>query len=279
MKRSTMRTLRLFPATLALLAAAAFAPAPAFAQDDDDDWVERCRRWNRDSDREVHCEERETRLRPRGELHVDGRQNGGISVKAWDRDEILVRIQIQSTAQTLAAARAQAGDIEVRTGGAEIYAEGPEHSRRAHWSVSYEIFVPAETDLELRTTNGPISLRGTEGEVEATALNGPITVTGGGGHIRGRAQNGPVTARLEGSRWYGAGLDLETTNGPATLVVPAGYNAELETGTVNGPMSLDFPLTVTVQGRVTRRIRTELGRGGAPIRVVTTNGPVTLRRQ
>jgi DUF4097 and DUF4098 domain-containing protein YvlB len=274
-----MRTFRPMPAALALLAAAALASSSSVAaQDDDGDWVERCRRWNRDSDREVHCEVRETRLRARGALNVDGRTNGGIAVKAWDRDEVLVRAQIQANARSMDRAREIAREVEVHTGGSQIHAEGPETTRGASWSVSYEIFVPRRTDLELRTTNGPILLRDIVGDVEARAVNGPVTVEGGGGHIRGRAQNGPVTARLRGSGWEGEGLDLESTNGPATLFIPEHYNADLETGTMNGPMSVDFPMTVTVQGRITRRIRTELGRGGAPVRVVTTNGPVMVRR-
>jgi hypothetical protein len=43
-------------------------------------------------------------------------------------------------------------------------------------------------------------------------------------------------------------------------------------------MSIDFPLQVTIQGRVGRTLRTTLGDGGPPIRVTTRNGPLTLRR-
>ena len=44
-------------------------------------------------------------------------------------------------------------------------------------------------------------------------------------------------------------------------------------------MSVDFPLTVTVQGRLTQRINATLGQGGAPVRVVTTNGPLVIKRR
>ncbi len=74
------------------------------------------------------------------------------------------------------------------------------------------------------------------------------------------------------------GLDAETTNGPVNLAIPESYSARLEFGTVNGPMSVGFPVTVTIQGRVGRRITTTLGAGGAPVRAVTTNGPVEIRR-
>jgi hypothetical protein len=42
-------------------------------------------------------------------------------------------------------------------------------------------------------------------------------------------------------------------------------------------MSVDFP--VTVSGRIDRRLRTQLGQGGATIRVMTTNGGVTISRR
>ncbi|HEX8695790.1 MAG TPA: DUF4097 family beta strand repeat-containing protein [Longimicrobium sp.] len=265
---------RIARAALPLAAALSLFALPAHAQDDSD-FVSRCYRNNRDNDREVFCEERETRLGARDELRVDGRQNGGVSIRAWDGRDILVRAQIQTHAETRDEARDIARQVRVSTGG-EIYAEGPDVGRRRHWSVSYVIFVPRRIDLEVETNNGPLSVTGVSGDMELRAHNGPLALRGVGGDVHARTTNGPLHVSLEGSRWSGEGLDAETTNGPVTLTIPAGYSAELETGTVNGPMNIDFP--VTVQGRLNRRINTTLGRGGPPIRVITTNGPVTVRR-
>lgn len=251
------------------------APFSAHAQQGGDDWVERCRRWNGNSDREVHCEVRETRLRADGSLSVDGLENGGVSVRAWDGADVLVRAKIQTQAPTAAEARELARGIAVRTGGETISASGPEAGRRRSWSVSYEIFVPRRTDLRLRANNGPIDVRGVSGRMALEAQNGPLTLHEVSGDVRGRTTNGPLTVTLAGASWSGQGLDVETTNGPVTLMIPERYSARLETGTVNGPMNIDFP--VTVQGRITQRIKTDLGRGGAPVRAVTTNGPVTVR--
>ena len=113
------------------------------------------------------------------------------------------------------------------------------------------------------------------GAMHLEARNGPVSLRGVGGDVHARTANGPVRVVLEGASWSGAGLDADTRNGPITLEVPNGYSASLETGTVNGPMNFQIP--VTVRGRISRRIQTELGRGGAPIRVVTTNGPVIVR--
>jgi hypothetical protein len=109
--------------------------------------------------------------------------------------------------------------------------------------------------------------------------NGPLALREVGGDVYARAQNGPLSVSLTGDGWQGAGLDAETRNGPVTLSLPEGFNAQLEAGTQNGPFSSDIPLSVTLQGRLRRGpIATTLGSGGAPIRVITTNGPMVIRR-
>jgi hypothetical protein len=114
--------------------------------------------------------------------------------------------------------------------------------------------------------------------MDLSTHNGPLSLVGVGGNVRARAQNGPLLVKLAGARWDGAGLDAETMNGPAVLKIPEGYNAKLDFGTVNGPMDVGFPLMVTINGRVTDRISTTLGTGGPLVRVVTTNGPMSVRR-
>jgi hypothetical protein len=79
---------------------------------------------------------------------------------------------------------------------------------------------------------------------------------------------------LTGSRWQGGGLDAETTNGPVQLSIPEGYSAKLTTGTENGPVAGAF-VGVSLGGR-RRHVSMVIGSGGAPVRVVTTNGPVVV---
>ena len=138
--------------------------------------------------------------------------------------------------------------------------------------------VPRHSDLTLSTQNGPLSVEDVAGRMDIQTQNGPLSLSGVGGDVHASAQNGPLTIDLQGTRWEGTGLDAETQNGPADLRIPDNYNAKIEFGTVNGPMDVGFPLTVTISGRVKDRINTTLGNGGPPIRVVTTNGPMTVRR-
>jgi hypothetical protein len=271
-----MRTLRLLALALPVLAAPLFA-SPSAAQDRDDrDWVAQCYRNHGSDRRAIFCEEREVSLPATSRLSVDGRQNGGVSVRAWDGNGIQVRERIQTWSGTRDDARELAARIRVHTAGGEIYADGPASHDRDGYSVSYEILVPRRTDLSVETVNGPIAVNGVSGRIQLSAQNGPLALRDLAGDVHARAQNGPLSVSLSGTRWSGEGLDAETTNGPVTLSVPEGYRATLTTGTVNGPMNLDIP--VTVHGRFPRQFTTELGGGGTAIRVGTTNGPVVVRQ-
>jgi len=251
--------------------------APAAQERSADDWLRRCRDWG-DDDRARHCEVRDLRpQRTDGRLSVDGRTNGGVWVSGWDRNEVLVRAKIQTWAETEAEARRLASAIRIRTDGGRIEAEEAETGRRSGWSVSYDVYVPRRTDLDLRTHNGGISVEGINGRVDVEALNGGVSIREVQGEVRGGTTNGGVTLALNGDRWIGQGVDLETTNGGVTIIVPERYSARLETGTVNGGMNVDFP--ITIQGMVGRRLSTTLGSGGPLIRVRTTNGGIHLRRR
>ncbi len=72
-----------------------FTGVAAFAQRDKDRSLT-CRENNWYNDRLVsNCEIREQTLAPSGgAIAIDGRQNGGISVKGWDQNQILVRARV-----------------------------------------------------------------------------------------------------------------------------------------------------------------------------------------
>ena len=237
-----------------------------------------CRNYNdRDDDYYQHCEVRDSTLPP-GPLNVDAGQNGGVSVEAWDRNEIRVRAIVRGSARDEARAKSIASQVQVQSGGGRVYATGPDLERREWWSVSYRINVPRQNDLDLSATNGGITIVGVSGNLRFDTTNGGVKLQDVGGRVNGATRNGGLDVRLNGTRWEGEGLDVETSNGGVTLSIPDGYNAELETRTVNGGLSIDFP--ITVQGELTSRrgITTTLGSGGPPVRARTTNGGVRIRR-
>jgi DUF4097 and DUF4098 domain-containing protein YvlB len=250
-------------------------PLTARAQYEDraQNWLQNCE-YRGNYDRAHFCELRNITLRPDAKISVDGHENGGVAFYGWDRNEVKVVAMIQTNADEDSQAEEMAKQIRINTTGGRISAEGPASRNRRWWSVSYEIYVPKRSNLEAITHNGGVSAADVEGELDLHATNGGIRVENVAGDVHGETTNGGVSASLSGASWRGKGLDLQTTNGGINLTIPRGYNASLETGTTNGGMHVDFP--ITVQGLIGKRIRTQLGTGGPPVRVITTNGGVRI---
>lgn len=228
-------------------------------------------------DRPSHCEIREETLAGGNPLDLDASPNGGIRVRGWDRSDVLLRVRIVGYADTEEQARQMASQVQIETGGGRIRARGPRRTEDGHWSASFELNVPQQSQLTLRTINGGISVNELQGTVDFSARNGGVRLENVGGDIRGATTNGGLSIDLTGDRWNGSGLDVETRNGGVNLRLPEGYSAELETGTTNGRLRVDFP--VTVHGLVDRQLHTTLGAGGPKIRVMTHNGGVSIRRR
>jgi hypothetical protein len=257
--------------TFALLAAALFVVVPCLARSWDD-----CDGWEEDHDwgsKGRYCETRQLTLPETGSIAVDAGHNGGIRVQGEDRNDIGLEARIQVWHRSEDKAREIAGEIQIQTDGNRIRAEGPSDG----WAVSYRLRVPRQTDLDLEAHNGGISIAEVTGQLRAETHNGGLSLTALAGDVQAETTNGGVHVELAGDSWEGEGLEVETRNGGVKLSIPEGYSAELETGTVNGSVNIDFP--VTVQGQIGRNIETTLGDGGAPIRVKTKNGGVTISRQ
>lgn len=274
MPTRSLPVLRLLTGAALLLLAA--TPAGAQRRASSDAWSRDCdRRGDRDSERFCMTSE-STMASPAGTLVVDGRRNGGISVFGSSRRDVLITARIQASAHSEARAEEIARAIRIRTVDGRIFAEGPETGSREWWSVDFEVDVPARSDLDLRAANGGIEVVDVRGVLRLETTNGGIHLEGVGGDVVAETTNGGMDVRLVGERWEGKGLEAITSNGGVRVRIPDGYSAHLETGTVNGGIDIDFP--VTVRGRIGRQVTTDLGQGGATIRVMTTNGGVVIRK-
>ncbi len=227
-----------------------------------------------------HCEIKEQAVPAGGVVTVDGKQNGGISIKGWERNDLLVRARIETRAPTQSEADMLAQQVRIETVGLNIHAEGPESRDNYQWHVSYEIFVPRRSDLSLTAHNGGISIRDVAGRINFKTTNGGVSLGRVGGAVTGSTTNGGVSVELTGASWQGEMLNVTTTNGGVTLMVPDNYSAHIETRTVNGNVASDFPLNVQMneRGRLPKEITVDLGSGGPTIRATTTNGGVHLGR-
>jgi len=224
-----------------------------------------------------YCEMREATIPARGDITVDGMTNGGISVKGWDRSEILVRSQVSVWNLDPAAAKDIAAHVKLEIEGGHMHPDGPRNSwHDGGWNVSLEIFVPRHIDLNLHTSNGGIDLEDVHGRMDFETTNGGVSLKRVAGDVDGRTTNGGVHIELSGDHWDGERCAVETTNGGVAILVPVNYSAHLEAETTHGGVDIGFP--VTVHGRLGNHFETDLGSGGKLIRVSTTNGGVAVKR-
>ena len=197
-----------------------------------DDWCDEA--WT--DTRSRACEVRETMTRTES---VDLRVlNGGATVKEWDRDDVLVRARVMARAKTRSEAERAVRETVVDVDDGVIRARMP-HGDDLQTSVSYEVYAPRDTDLDLAALNGPVRVYGLDGRIHIEAMNGPIYVEDVNGSVDLMSMNGPVEVELEGASWRGSGLTVEATNGPITLSVPRDYSARLAARTNNAQISTE----------------------------------------
>lgn len=212
-----------------------------------------------------------------GDVNVDGKTNGGISIKGENRSDVLVRACVQAWANSEAEADQIAKSIRVETNG-KIQAAG--NGNEKNYSVSYEILVPRNTNLNLTAHNGGIHISNVEGEMNFETKNGGIHLNNLAGNVKGRTANGGLHVELTGGSWKGSGLNVETTNGGVHVSMPETYAARFETRTVNGGYRTDFAaLKVERDPNNWSRgvdFSRDLNGGGATVRLVTTNGGVHI---
>ncbi len=232
-----------------------------------------------DSRRAHHCEIREQTVSAAGgPVSIDSSPNGGISVKGWDRADVLVRSKIDTTADTEAEAQDLARRVQVNAVGAQIKATGPQNEHEKGWSVSYEVFVPSHSPVSLHTVNGGLSVTDVSGGLEFQSVNGGVSMKRVNGKVNGKTVNGGVNIEFSGDRWTGEGMDITTTNGGISLKVPQTFSAQLQVDTHNGGISSDFAMNPAPTDRRARHISTAIGSGGSPVHLTTTNGGVSIKR-
>jgi len=236
-------------------------------------WTMSCRE-EPENGRVTYCEVREFAYpRSRKPFAIDGGENSGMTVMGGEREGVRILYRVMSRARTDVRARAIAADVQLELARGWLRPVGPETSAREWWAVEVKAWVPQSSDLVLTTLNGPMEVRGVRGRMDLKATNGPVSLVDLAGAVQARVENGPLHVALSGPRWDGAGLDAEAQNGPLNVALPADYSARILTGSINGPLDFDYEIE---HGRRSAWISTTLGKGGPPVRVVTSNGPFRI---
>jgi len=140
--------------------------------------------------------------------------------------------------------------------------------------IDYELEVPSTIALELKTVNGRITTRGTEGEAELVTVNGGIDAeTAGIRELYAKAVNGQVRAKF--LRDFN-GAKLKTVNGRVEAILPSSASFTCNLTQVNGDFEASFPLSIHSHPG-SRRVSGEVNGGRYQLQITTVNGDVEVQ--
>ena len=272
-----MKSILMSAACIGLVVGAGSVPTFAQLQDNTERQMT-CGNGGSDGDNVRHCEIREQTAASAGRLTVDASPNGAATVKGWLQGSVLVRARVETRAESEAAAASMASQVSVTNAAGEVKALGPQTgANNSSWSVSYEIFVPQNTDLDLKTHNGAITISDVRGQLHFDVSNGAVRLRRVAGDVSGTTANGAIQADLAGGIWDGRQMEVSTHNGAVTVSMPSFYSAHVKAETSNGGIQSDFPMTLTGELKP-KAVDFNMGSGGPLIHITTTNGAVRLKR-
>jgi len=130
---------------------------------------------------------------------------------------------------------------------------------------------PARID----TSNGSISVRTLEGDLRAATSNAAVSVSGLSGKPDIRTSNGRVELSL-GPDESGP-IDVQTSNGPVTVRVGLAFHGRVTLDTSNASVRFTGAPRVSTVSRSKSDAVIDVGEGGAPSRITTSNGTIDFK--
>ncbi len=176
--------------------------------------------------------------------------NGAIQVEqTLVTDEVIITAHIKARTQE----RLDAVEIIANrdaSGALSVFAEWPDRRLNSE-GCSFEILIPDADGVELKTSNGAVTITGLAGYALLDTSNGRITVRDHDGDVHASTSNG----RIELEHITGS-ANLDTSNG---AIVASDITGEIDADTSNGAVRLTL---------------SDLNAG--PVRADTSNGAITL---
>jgi DUF4097 and DUF4098 domain-containing protein YvlB len=261
----------------------------------------------------AECREERSFAVPRGRSLRIENGNGRTRIVGEDRDDISVLMDKRARAESDDAAQHLVGDIQLvareANGLLQLEIQTPRKWNR-HGNAHLLVRVPRDVGVVVSANNGKVCIEGLRSDVSARSSNGSVRVADVVGDIEITTSNakvcchstcGSLTARssngkieldehrgsIDASTSNGlirasldeigsGGVILTTSNGRIVLDLPDEVDAEIDLRVDNGLIRAIRELE-TRDGEDKGRLRGRLGRGGAPIKLRTSNGTISLR--
>ncbi len=145
-----------------------------------------------------------------------------------------VRVRASQGRQVVVTATPSSNKVEVdgsqTANRVEVRTQFLEKAGDSDGRVEYEIQVPADTDVMVRTATGPVEVEGVKGDVSVDADTGKVEIRDSDGHVRARSVSGPITL----ANMKDGFVDATSVGGAVTLNHVCGKNVSINT--TGGPI-------------------------------------------
>jgi len=214
--------------------------------------------------------------------------NGAITITSWNGENIILN----------ATKRTRNGEDDLNNAEIVVIENGnkitieiqhaqPIRSR----AVDLDIKIPYNVTVEsVTSTNGPIQVTNTKGNIVFTNTNGPITAEDVDGYVKATTTNGGIeiigTTGIDDLISTNGGItaeifdiqddvNIQTTNGGVTLNINPTMNSSIQISTTNGGITVDNSF-ITVTESTSKSFEGVIGSGEYSINVITTNGGIKI---
>lgn len=220
----------------------------------------------------------ERTLKVSGELSLDvATGSGRIEVHTGSSDSVVIRGHVRASDSWFASENPaervrrveQNPPIEQDGNSIRIGRVG-DLERYNNVSISYDITVPAATELRAAAGSGAIRAEGIAGPARVTTGSGSIELGGIAGAMEARAGSGRILVH-----GLGGGIVAHAGSGSVTLQLAQTAAFDLSVSTGSGGIDVAHPMTM--QGRLNRhRVEATVRGGGPSVDVSTGSGAVRI---
>jgi DUF4097 and DUF4098 domain-containing protein YvlB len=238
----------------------------------------------------VEREEKQFNFYPGGKIEISANAPGSVKIIGWQK--ATVRVEVEKVVYYLSPEQAKAeiqhSPIRVRWTPTSATIVTPVNT--AGIEMNLAVYVPCDkTDINAKINHGDFSIERVTGWVEATIVTeGGIEAKSLSGYFSISTLRGDINVVMDGSQWRGLEFAALTHNGSAHLQIPEQYSAALQLETRDGKIVVDYPPQV-VDGEPTppdimirknsQSLKASIGDGGAPIKLVTYSGDISLSKK
>jgi DUF4097 and DUF4098 domain-containing protein YvlB len=164
-------------------------------------------------------------------------------------------------------------EVELETSNGRIELQGLEASGALRTSNGRVVIKDVEGDFDVRTSNGSIEVTSMEGVGTLKTSNGPVTLDKVKGAFDVGTSNGNIS--FSGEMIPGGDNRLETSNGSVTVELQGTPSVELDASTSRGNVTNELPIDASTKNA--KRLVGTIGNGEAELVIRASNGSVTIR--